>query len=174
MFYYSRGVNKLLVHTRHHMDITRFAPVRHGTLFIGNMKMRGDRMDKRTSILVVDDLLEIQKLIRLILDRYAVATVSGAEEAFVYMASNPVDVVLLDINMPKMDGITALEEMKKRHPEIKVIMISADATIDKVRQVMRLGAFGFLMKPFDNDELVKIVNEALSNNGSIKSSEGTP
>lgn len=131
-------------------------------------------MDKRNSILVVDDLLEIRKLISLILkDKYAVATVSGAEKAFGYLASNPVDVVLLDINMPKMDGITALEEMKKRHPEIKVIMISADATIDKVRQVMRLGAYGFLMKPFDHDELVKIVNEALSNNVSIKSSEGT-
>lgn len=131
-------------------------------------------MDNKNSILVVDDLVEIQIMIRLILkDRYTVETVSGAEAAFDYIASNPVDVVLLDINMPKMDGITALEEMMKRYPEIKVIMISADATIDKVRQVMRLGAYGFLMKPFDNDELVKIVNEALSNNGTIKSSEGT-
>lgn len=130
-------------------------------------------MEKKINILVVDDLSEIQKLIRFILkDRYNVETVSGAKEAFDYISGNAVDLVLLDINMPEIDGITALEELKKRYPEIKVIMISADATMEKVRQVMRHGAFGFLPKPFDHEVLVRIVKEALSSNGSIKSSEG--
>lgn len=127
-------------------------------------------MQSKSKILVIDDELALREVIRFVLkDKYATATASGVEEAFKYMSDNPVNLVLLDLKMPKIDGITVLEEIKRRHPETEVIIVTAYATLETIRQAIRLGAYGFLMKPFDNNELIKIVDEALKNNGSIKS-----
>lgn len=114
-------------------------------------------------ILVVDNELAQREVIGLALkDKYSVATASGAEEAFKYMADNSVDLVLLDIEMPGINGITALEEIKKRHPDTEVVMVTACATVENVRRAIRLGAFGFLAKPFDITELIEIVDKALN------------
>lgn len=127
-------------------------------------------MQGKPKILIVDDQLELREVIRFVLkDKYLVAAVTGAEEAFKYMADNPVNLVLLDINMPKIDGITALQEIKKSHPETEIIFVTAYATLETIRKALNLGAFGFLMKPFDHDKLINIVDEALKNGGSSKS-----
>ncbi len=127
-------------------------------------------MQGKLKILIIDEQLELREVIKFALeDKYAVATVMGAEEALKYMADNPVNLVLLDIDMIKIDGITALKEIKKRYPETEVIMLSADATLETVRKAIKLGAFGFLMKPLDNEELIKIVYKALKYGASIKS-----
>ncbi len=127
-------------------------------------------MQGKPKILIVDDQLELREVIRFVLkDKYLVAAVTGAEEAFKYMADNPVNLVLLDINMPKIDGITALQEIKKSHPETEIIFVTAYATLETIRKALNLGAFGFLMKPFDHDKLINIVDEALKNDGSSKS-----
>ncbi len=68
--------------------------------------------------------------------------------------------MLLDIKMPKIDGVTAFKEIRKRYPEIQVIFVTAHANIDIVREAMNLGAYGFIMKPFDTGKLLKIVGEA--------------
>ncbi len=121
-------------------------------------------MDKKPKILIVDDQVELREIIRFVLkDKYVVAAVTGAEEAFRYMADNSINLVLLDIKMPKIDGITALKEIKERHPGTEVILLSANVTLETIRKAIRLGAFGFLMKPFDHDELINIVDEALKN-----------
>lgn len=126
-------------------------------------------MQGKPKILIVDDQLELREVIRFVLkDKYLVAAVTGAEEAFKYMADNPVNLVLLDINMPKIDGITALQEIKKSHPETEIIFVTAYATLETIRKALNLGAFGFLMKPFDHDKLINIVDEALKNDGSSK------
>lgn len=127
-------------------------------------------MQGKPKILIVDDQLELREVIRFVLkDKYLVAAVTGAEEAFKYMADNPVNLVLLDINMPKIDGITALQEIKKSHPETEIIFVTAYATLETIRKALNLGAFGFLMKPFDHDKLINIIDEALKNGGSSKS-----
>ncbi len=127
-------------------------------------------MQGKPKILIVDDQLELREVIRFVLkDKYMVAAVTGAEEAFKYMADNPVNLVLLDINMPKIDGITALQEIKKSHPETEIIFVTAYATLETIQKALNLGAFGFLMKPFDHDKLINIVDEALKNDGSSKS-----
>jgi len=116
------------------------------------------------NILVVDDKLELREVIRFVLkDRYAVFTVAGAEQALEFLSENPVNVVLLDVNMPEIDGITALKEIKQRHPNTEVIMISADATFETVREAIRLGAFGFVGKPFNHRELLEVVDKAFKN-----------
>jgi len=127
-------------------------------------------MDKKIDILIVDDEIAIREVIWFVLkDKYAVATAAGAEEALQYLSDNHVDLVLLDIKMPKIDGITAFKEIKKRHPETQVIFITAHVTPELSQDVLTRGAYGFIMKPFDNDELVRFVDDALKRSGRAKS-----
>ncbi|MBI4846982.1 MAG: response regulator [Nitrospirae bacterium] len=121
-------------------------------------------MEKRAKILIVDDEFALREILSFILkDKYSVATAGGAAEAFDYLANNSVDLVLLDINMPRMDGITALQEIKTRHPGIGVIFVTAFAALETIRKGINLGAFGFIMKPFDQKRLMNMVEEALRN-----------
>ena len=110
----------------------------------------------------MDDQREVREVIRFVLkDKYSVAMAGAAEEALRYLASNPVKLVLLDMKMPKTHGITVLREIKRVYPGTEVIMVTAYAPLETVRTAVRLGAFGFLMKPFDVSALLKIVDEAL-------------
>ncbi len=119
-------------------------------------------MDKKAEILIVDDDFAVRKAISLVLkDKYGVATAEGAEEALKHMADKTVNLVLLDIKMSKTDGITALKEIKERFPETKVIMVTAYATQEKIKQSFTFGAFGILMKPFDAIKLLELIEEAL-------------
>jgi len=87
-------------------------------------------------------------------------TLSG-EEALSALDQDPdIDVVLLDIKMPGMDGIAALREMKRNHPLVEVIMLTGHATVESAIDGMKLGAFDYLMKPCDIETLVKKVQEA--------------
>ncbi|RJQ50078.1 MAG: response regulator, partial [Nitrospiraceae bacterium] len=82
-------------------------------------------MGKRTEILVVDDQHEVCEVIRLVLkDKYSIVTAGGAEEAFGYLTDNHVQLVLLDIKMPKIDGITVLGRIKEKHPGTEVIIVT--------------------------------------------------
>lgn len=75
-------------------------------------------------------------------------------------SNEKVEVVILDIKMPGMDGIETLKEIKKGWPLIEVIMLTGHATIEAAIEGMKLGAFDFLMKPYDIDELISKVTEA--------------
>jgi DNA-binding NtrC family response regulator len=71
-----------------------------------------------------------------------------------------IEVVILDIKMPNMDGMTALKEIKSKFPLVEVIMLTGHATIESGIEGMKMGAFDFLMKPYDTEELIVKVNEA--------------
>ena len=71
-----------------------------------------------------------------------------------------VEVVILDIKMPNMDGMTALKEIKKKFPLVEVIMLTGHATVETGIEGMKIGAFDYLMKPCDMDQLIEKVNEA--------------
>ena len=71
-----------------------------------------------------------------------------------------IDVVILDIKMPGMDGIQTLQEIKKRHPLVEVIMLTGHGTIETAIEGMNLGAFDFLLKPTDYDDLSEKVKKA--------------
>ena len=68
--------------------------------------------------------------------------------------------VILDIKMPNMDGMTALKEIKSKFPLVEVIMLTGHATIETGIEGMKMGAFDYLMKPYDTEELIVKVNEA--------------
>ncbi len=121
-------------------------------------------MQGKLKILIVDDQLALRESVRMVLkDKYAVASAPGAVEALEYIAENPVDLVLLDLKMPKIDGITALQAIKKSHPETEIILLTAYVTLETIQKALKLGAFGYLMKPFDGEELLDIVDRALNN-----------
>ena len=83
------------------------------------------------------------------------------QEALASLEKNgDVEVVILDIKMPNMDGMTALREIKKSFPLMEVIMLTGHATVETGIEGMKMGAFDYLMKPCDIDQLIEKVNEA--------------
>jgi len=116
-----------------------------------------------TKILLVDDeeafVTALAK--RLSIRDIVVVSAFTGEEGLAKLDQEPdVDVVLLDVKMPGMDGIAALREIKKAHPIVEVIMLTGHGTVESAIGGMKLGAFDYLMKPCDLDELVVKVEEA--------------
>jgi DNA-binding NtrC family response regulator len=85
---------------------------------------------------------------------------SGEDALQVLKEDDRVDVVILDVKMPGMDGIETLKEIRKEHPLVEVIMLTGHATVETSIEGMRLGAFDYLMKPCDMDVLMEKVNAA--------------
>ena len=85
---------------------------------------------------------------------------SGEESLEVLKANTQIDVVILDVKMPGMDGIETLKEIRKEYPLVEVIMLTGHATVETSIEGMRLGAFDYLMKPCDMDVLMEKVSAA--------------
>jgi response regulator RpfG family c-di-GMP phosphodiesterase len=119
-------------------------------------------MEKKENILIIDDELSPRESIRMVLrDSYNVFTAPGGVEGLEFMSQEPVDLVVLDIMMPGMDGITALKEIKKRHPDTEVILLTAYASLKTAKSAVRFGALDYLTKPFDKDDVIKVVKRGL-------------
>lgn len=119
-------------------------------------------MDSKGKVIVIDDELMPRYSIQQVLkDRYTVSTATGGVEGLEVMAKDPADVVVVDIKMPDMDGITVLKEMKKRYPDTEVILLTAYASLESAKSAVRLGALDYLMKPFDKDDLINVVERGL-------------
>lgn len=86
--------------------------------------------------------------------------VESGEKALELLDREPVDVIVLDVRMPGMDGIQALREIKKRYPLVEVIMLTGHASLEVAIEGMELGAFDYLMKPVDIDELLYKIQDA--------------
>jgi DNA-binding NtrC family response regulator len=114
------------------------------------------------SVLFVDDEVEfLETLLKRMKKRnLQVSGVKSGQEALEFLDRNPVDVVVLDVKMPGMDGIQALREIKKLHPIIEVIMLTGHASVEVAIEGMELGAFDYLMKPVDIDDLLYKVEDA--------------
>ncbi|MGA2625047.1 MAG: sigma-54 dependent transcriptional regulator [Bacteroidota bacterium] len=115
------------------------------------------------TILVVDDEKSIRDSIKMILEyeKYGVAFAENGDRALTVARERPIDAILLDIKMPGMDGIEVLKEMRNKHPEIPVVMISGHGTIDTAVEATKLGAFDYLSKPLDREKLLITVRNAL-------------
>ena len=91
----------------------------------------------------------------------AVAVTSGLDALKRLEGINSIEVVLLDLKMPVMDGIATLQMIKKGCPLVEVVMLTGDATIDSAIEAMKSGAFDYLVKPFDIDHLIDKINAAV-------------
>jgi len=114
-------------------------------------------------ILVVDDEVGTRESLRMILKGdYEVHLAKDAEEAFVRIKQHIPDLILLDILLPDLDGLKVLERIKQNDSDMIVIMITATKTVKTAVEAMKLGAYDYVTKPFDIDELRLIINRALS------------
>ena len=94
-------------------------------------------------------------------DEFQVESVQDGREALRKIEEIPYDVVILDIMMPNIDGLEVLRRVKETHPNVDVIMITGLSQIDTAVQAMKLGAFDYISKPFEPDELKMVVQRAL-------------
>ena len=115
----------------------------------------------RASILVVDDeaLVRWSLKERLARDGHRIAEAGTAAEALDRAAD--VDLVLLDFRLPDGDGLSVLRTIKERHPDTLVILMTAYSTIENAVEAMKLGAFHYVNKPFNVDEVALLVEQAL-------------
>ncbi len=114
-------------------------------------------------VLVVEDDPTVGESIRLLLKKrgYGILLASNGKEALSLFRQETVDLVITDLIMPKMDGIELLGEVKHLKPETEVIVISAQGTIEKAVQAMKLGAFDFIEKPINPRVISLVVERAL-------------
>jgi DNA-binding NtrC family response regulator len=116
----------------------------------------------RPVILVVDDDPGVRESFRLILeDHYDVLDVPDGPSALDVVRASPIDLVLLDIRLPGMDGIEVLERIKAIDERVEVILVTAVKTVRTAVAAMKLGAFDYLTKPFEEDELLSLTSRAL-------------
>ena len=113
-------------------------------------------------VLLVDDEVEFAQAVarRLKRNDLSVHFVHSGADALRHLADNPTDVVVLDMKMPGMDGLEALREIKTRQPLVEVIMLTGHASVEAAIDGMELGAFDYLMKPVEFDELLYKIQDA--------------
>jgi DNA-binding NtrC family response regulator len=116
-----------------------------------------------THILVVDDESAIRTALKKFLkdQNFDVSLASNGEEALKVLETGLVDVALVDLVMPKMDGIELIQKMKRVQPQIAPIVITGFGTITSAVQAMKAGAFHYITKPFELDDVISIITAAL-------------
>ena len=115
-----------------------------------------------TRVLIVDDEEKFVEMLSLSLKEKGkdVAGVYSGKECLEFLSENEIDVVILDIKMAGMDGIDTLKEIKKQFPLVEVVMLTGHGTIETAVDGMKLGAFDYVLKPADVEELVDKVESA--------------
>ena len=122
-------------------------------------------MDYKPSVLVVDDEKTLCNLICLELEEegYICDSTTRAKNALKKIKKHKYDLVLLDIRLPEMSGIDLLKEIKKCHPEMIIIMLTAVNDLDTAVEVIKLGASDYIVKPFTHNRLLASISAVLYN-----------
>jgi DNA-binding NtrC family response regulator len=120
-------------------------------------------MNRNGTILVIDDEEIMREILETLLTRegYQVRLAANAAEGLDLARALPFDAAIVDMMMPGMDGISALDELKKIDDDLPVMMITAFASVENAIVAMKRGAFDYVMKPFKNDEVLVVVRKAL-------------
>jgi two-component system response regulator AtoC len=120
-------------------------------------------LPERKQVLIVDDEPNLRKILsaQLSRDGYDVMTANDGEEGLAALKDHHIDLVITDLKMPKVDGMTLLKRALEEDPELPVVLITAHGTIDTAVEALKSGAFDFVTKPFDKDEVRQIVAKAL-------------
>jgi DNA-binding NtrC family response regulator len=116
----------------------------------------------KISVLLVDDEPDFVESLaeRLQIRDFEVTTAISGDEALTLIRENDFDVILLDVQMPGKDGVETLREIKKTKPIPQVIMLTGHATVQSAVEGMKIGAYDYLLKPTDTENLVEMINKA--------------
>ena len=115
-------------------------------------------------ILLVDDERSMRRVLTAALEKegYQVHTASDGKEAVALLKECPVSIMISDIKMPRMDGMALLEHTLEHYPDLPVILITAHGTVDSAVEALKMGAFDYITKPFDLDDIRQITKKALA------------
>ena len=116
-----------------------------------------------SKILICDDEEGIRESLKLILgDQYNLITVDSGDMALEVLShSKDIKLMLLDIKMPQTSGLDALQEIKKKFPQLKIIMVTGYKSVETAAEATRLGATGYIVKPFKSQEILETVKKNL-------------
>jgi DNA-binding NtrC family response regulator len=120
-------------------------------------------MEIKPTILVVDDEAGARESLEVILeDDYQVVSAGSGKEALEVLRRTPIDLVLLDVNMPGMDGLAVLRKIKEQEEEIDVIMVSALNLARKAVDAIKLGAYDYITKPYEPEDILSTVARVIN------------
>ena len=113
----------------------------------------------KKQILICDDQVNVRESYKLILEEdYELVFAENGQYALLWLGEgNKPDLVIMDIKMPKMDGLTTLKELKKLQPELPVLIVTGYDCVETAASALQSGAFDYLVKPFEPDQIKKIV-----------------
>ena len=113
-------------------------------------------------VLIVDDEMNIRRVLAAMLKRegYEATTSADGEQALAVLAKTPVDVVVTDLIMPRMGGMDLLKHVATDFPDVPVIVITAHGSVDSAVAALKAGAFDYITKPFEQEELKKVIAKA--------------
>jgi diguanylate cyclase (GGDEF)-like protein len=129
--------------------------------------------EKKGKVLIVDDAPDTLEILKKLLqfEGYEVILASTGEEGVLKAETEMPEVVLMDINLPGIDGNEALRRIRKTNPLQSVVILTAFATVDNAIQALKEGATDFIKKPFENEHLIHIVNQCLEKYHTLKEKE---
>ena len=117
--------------------------------------------EKKSDILVVEDDPAMRRVIRAHLEREGYGVIETHDGSLVpKVLTDGVRVAIVDVHLPVVDGIECLRNLRRDHPQIEVIMLSADHEVTVVAQAMQLGAFWYIPKPIKGQDFVSLVRQA--------------
>jgi DNA-binding NtrC family response regulator len=121
-------------------------------------------------LLLVDDEERFVKTTKTLLEKKGVSTLTALNgmDALKTLQESLVDVVVLDVKMPGLDGVDVLREIKREHPLVEVIMLTGHASVESAIEGLKLGAFDYLMKPCDISTLLEKANEAFEKKEAVE------
>jgi len=116
----------------------------------------------KIQLLIVDDEERFLNTTKILMEKRGIATHTAINglEALKTVEGQPLDVVILDVKMPGMDGVEVLSKIKHRYPLVEVIMLTGHASVESAVESLKMGAFDYLMKPCDIPELLAKVKQA--------------
>ena len=119
-------------------------------------------MEQKIALLIVDDEEKFLNAIaqRLRMRDFDVTTASNGRDALAAAASKRVDLALLDLKMPGMNGREVLEALKGEHSYLEVIILTGHGSLDSAVECTKLGAYGYLPKPYELDKLIEVLRQA--------------
>ena len=124
--------------------------------------VKGPKMKEKNSVLIVDDEFGVRESFRMLLKSYyELFTAQDGEEALKILNERKIDLITLDLNMPKLSGIETLREIRKIDGEVPVIIITGYGTQKDEEEALQYGVTDFISKPFNTRKIISVIDRIL-------------